>query len=123
MLQDERRQLTWIIEDMSVLYKENRAMIAKIKNLNEELEEFSEVRQENSYGDSIDDVDDFPDARTEWMEKEEELRVTLVNHQLSHLCQDLFHLHHHGQHQPQHHSPHDRHLPHHLWGHHLLKLC
>ena len=52
MLQDERRQLSWIIEDMSVLYMENRQILAKIKTLNEELEEFSDDHQENSDDDS-----------------------------------------------------------------------
>ena len=86
-------------------------MMARIKKLNEELEEFSNENQENS-----DDVDDFPDVRTEWMEREAELRGTLAC-QLSQLSQDLSHLHHRGQRQPQHHSQHHRHLPRHLWGH------
>ena len=112
MLQEERRQLSWIVEDMAALYNENSNMIARIKNLSEELEEFSTDNLENSCDDSLEDLDDFPDVRTEWMEREAELRGTLAC-QLSQLCQDLSHLHHRGQQQPQHH----RHLPRHLWGH------
>ena len=39
VFQEEVRELSWITEDISVLYKENSAMIEKIKTLNLGLEE------------------------------------------------------------------------------------
>ena len=115
MLQDERRQLSWIIEDMSVLYMENRQILAKIKTLNKELEEFSDDHQENSDDDSQEVIEKIHDVKTEWLGRENELRGTLAC-QLSLLYQDLSYLHHH-QKQPQYHSPDQHHLPRHLWGH------
>ena len=92
MLQDERRQLSWIIEDMSVLYMENRQILAKIKTLNEELEEFSDDHQENSDDDSQEVIEKLHDVKTEWLGRENELRGTLAC-QLSLLYQDLSYLH------------------------------
>ena len=64
MLQEERRQLSWIVEDMTALYKENSKLVTKIRNLNEELEEFCIENQTNSYDDSRDeDFGDFPEVK------------------------------------------------------------
>ena len=114
--QEEVKELSWITEDISVLYKENSAMIEKIRQLNEDLENF-EFEEE-----TFEDVEATDDLWREeltspekdiWLQKEGYLRGKLVQ-QLFTLSQDLFTL------QPQqHHPPHhlQHHLPRHLWGH------
>ena len=52
------------VKDISVLYMENRQIMAKIKTLNKELDEFSTETQLSSCDDSLEDVDEFPDVRT-----------------------------------------------------------
>ena len=116
MLQEERRQLSWIVEDMTALYMENSKIVAKIKNINEELEEFCIGTQENSYDDSNDeDFGDFPDVKDAWLEREDVLRVQLVE-QLQNLYQDVSSL----QQQQSHHGCH---VPRKLWGHVTQSWC
>ena len=117
ILQEERRQLSWIIEDMTALYTENSKIVAKIKNLNEELEEFCIENQENSYDDSNDeDFGDFPDVKDAWLEREDVLRGQLVE-QLHHLYQDVSSL------QQQHRHHHGYHVARQLWGHVTQSWC
>jgi regulator of replication initiation timing len=116
MLQEERRQLSWIVEDMTALYMENSKIVAKIKNINEELEEFCIGTQENSYDDSNDDdFEDFPDVKDAWLEREDVLRVQLVE-QLQNLYQDVSSL-------QQQHRHHGCHVPLQLWGHVTQSWC
>ena len=117
MLQEERRQLSWIVEDMTALYMENSKIVEKIKNLNEELEEFSIETQENSYDDSDEEdfVDFLPDVKEVWVEREDVLRGQLVE-QLQHLFQDVSSL----QLQQSHHGCH---VPRHLWDHASQSWC
>ena len=93
LFQEEVRELLWITEDISELYKENSAMLEKIKKLTLELEE---VISYEDTEDELEDNADFPDEKAMWLVKEEMLQTTLAQ-QLEHLCQDVFTLH-----QPQH---------------------
>ena len=88
-------------------------MIAKIKTLNSELEEFEDLT--NSYDDTHEKDENFRDEKALWLAREDMLRTTLAQ-QLSYLCQDVF-THHH---QPQPH-PHRPHVPRQLWGHSTLR--
>ena len=116
MLQEERRQLSWIVEDMTALYKENSKLVTKIRNLNEELEEFCIENQTNSYDDSRDeDFGDFPDVKDAWLEREDVLRGQLVE-QIHHLYQDVSSL-------QQQHRHHGSHVPRQLWGHVTRSWC
>ena len=127
LFQDEVNELSWITEDIAVLYEENSNILKKIKKLNMELENLDETP--NFYEDSKeeDDVGAYAEEVLEvlhqeetisfqkdaWLLREDSLREQLVQ-QLQTLSQDLSSL------QPQHHHPpHHRHphLPRHLWGH------
>ena len=128
LFQEALRDLSWITEDISVLYKENSAMIEKIKTLNLELEKSAEDQSVFCEDSNEDDVeanaeDILEDLCQEeisslekdaWLFREDSLREQLVQ-QLHTLGQDLSTL------QPQHHHlPHHHrhpHLPRHLWGH------
>ena len=111
VFQEEMRELSWITEDISVLYKENSGMIEKIKKLNLELEEF--ISYEDTK-DELEDNADFPDVKTMWLVKEEMLRATLVQ-QFGHLCQDVITLHQPG------HGHQDLPVHRQLWGHRTLQ--
>jgi len=120
MLQEERRHLSWIVEDMAVLYNENSLILQKIKTLNMELENLDE--ESKFYDDYIEDdaeaqtdeevlefsqqEDSFCQVKDVWLSKEDQLRESLMQ-QVLHLGQDLRLL---CQKQQQH-------LPRHLWGH------
>ena len=119
LFQDEVRELSWLSEDISVLYLENRNLLKKIQTLNIELE--NSVKQEEFYEDSLeidtiaanaDEVlehlqqeDSLLQIKQVWLSKEDQLRQSLVQ-QVLHLSQDLHHL------RLQLHP-----LPRHLWGH------
>jgi len=119
MLQEERRHLSWIVEDMAVLYNENSLILQKIKTLNLELENLDE--ESKFYDDYIEDdaeaktdeevveylqqEDRLCQVKDGWFSREDQLRQSLLQ-QVLHLGQDLRLLH-HQQH----------HLPRHMWGH------
>ena len=130
--QEESRQLSWLTEDLAVLYEENSLILKKIKKLNLGLENF----EENSefYEDSIEDDDVTANAEEvleilhqeetsslemdAWLLRESHLRKQLMQ-QLLALSQDLSTLqpqHHHLQHHRQ-----NPHLSQHLWGHKTLQ--
>ena len=132
--QEESRQLSWLVEDIAVLYEENSSIVKKIKELNMDLENLDkttfEFHEETIEDDaSVDGTAVYAEEvwRTElkslemdiWLQKEEYLRERLMQ-QLFTLSHDLSSL----QHQPQHHPPHppkQPHLPRHLWGHQTLQ--
>ena len=142
LFQEALRELSWITEDVSVLYKENSTKIEKIKKLNEELEEFLNNQLENSYDDSHEDKANFTDAydvqeddttanadevwrkelnsleKDTWFQKEVYLREQLMQQLLS-LSQDISTLQHRHL-QPLHHHM-QPHLQRHLWGHQTLQ--
>ena len=98
-LLDEKRQLFLSIKDISALFMENRQIMAKVKTLNEEWDEFSTETQESSCDDFLEVVDGFLDVRTEWMERETCDSSLAAQPPF---CQDLSQLHHRSQNQPQH---------------------
>ena len=128
IFQEESRQLSWLSEDIAVLYNENSTLIENLKKLNLVLENM-EVQPE-FYDDTIEEDDVGATAKEvlellhhentcslvkdTWLLREDYLRVQLVQ-QLQTLSQDLSTL------QPQHHHPphHHQHphLPRYLWGH------
>ena len=88
---EEAKNLSWLSEDIAVLYKENRSMLEKIKILNTELEELSIEDSNEPSEDTIKEDDVFIDDSDEmamWILREDELRGKLVQ-QLQHLSQDL----------------------------------
>ena len=133
--QEEARQLSWLSEDIAVLFKENSALVENIKKLNLELENFEE--QTEFYDETLDEDDDCEyraaaDAhemwrtcqeelnsleRDIWLQKEVHLRERLVQQVLT-LSQDLSTLQHQQQSLQHHCHPH---LPQHLWGHQTLQ--
>jgi len=128
IIQEESRQLSWITEDIAALYKENSTLVAKIKQLNEDLENFEvepEFYEEASDDDACEDVATDDLWRTElnslerdiWLQKEVYLREQLMQQLLS-LSQDISTLRHRHHHPPRHQHPH---LPRHLWGHQTLQ--
>ena len=131
--QEESWQISWLVEDISVLYKENGELMARIKKMNEDLENFEDEPEFNEEAFEDEVTDDVGTSWTDelwreeltslerdiWLQKEEYLRERLMQ-QLLTLSHDLSSL----QHQPQHHPPHppkQPHLPRHLWGHQTLQ--
>jgi len=121
MLQEERRHLSWIVEDMAALYKENSLILQRIKMMNTELENLdietkfcedsitdddAEAKTDNEVQDFLQPEDSFCQIKDVWLSKEDQLRESLMQ-QVLHLGQDLRLL---CQKQQQH-------LPRHLWGH------
>jgi hypothetical protein len=134
LFSEECRQLSAVSQDISVLYGQNSSLIARIKKLNLDLENF----EENSefYEDSIEDDDVTANAEEvleilhqeetsslemdAWLLRESYLREQLMQ-QLLALSQDLSTLqlqHHHLQRHRQ-----NTHLSQHLWGHQTLQWC
>ena len=134
--QEESRQLSWLVEDIAVLYEENSSIVKKIMQLNLDLENlenkpkfYEETTKNDVCGDEVPANDDelWSACQTElsslerdiWLQKEIYLRERLMQQLLS-LSQDISSL------QPQHyHRQHHQqpHLPRHLWGHQTVKWC
>ena len=132
LFQDEVNELSWITEDIAVLYEENSNILEKIKKLNIELENLDEIPKFYEDSEEEDDVEAFAEVvlellhqeetssfeKNSWLLREVHLREQLVQ-QLQTLSQDLSKL------QPQHHHlpchRQDRHLSQHLWGHQSLQ--
>ena len=123
--QEEARQLSWLTADIAVLCEENSNLLQKIKEINEDLENFEETSKfyEETFEDDASDDELWREELTSlerdiWVQKEVYLRERLMQQLLS-LSQDLSSL------QPQHHHPphHQQqpHLPRHLWGHQTLQ--
>ena len=68
LFSEESRQLSSLSQDISVLYEENSSLVAKIKTLNLELEEFDNLT--NSYDDTQ-DVENFRDEKALWIARED----------------------------------------------------
>ena len=130
IFQEESRQLSWLSDDIAVLYKENSTLVNNLKNLNlelENLEEKSEFYEETFKDDLCEDgaAVDAQDMwricqqelnsleRDIWLQKEVHLREGLVQ-QLLTLSQDLSTLQHQNRYPVHQQQPH---LPRHLWGH------
>ena len=125
LFQEETKELSWLTEDISVLYQENRTILHKIKILNSELEEFSGENQINFHEDAIeeDNVAAGLEEKNLWRLREDKLRGQIVQ-QVQQYVQGLQQLrlqpllHPQLQHQQQfnHCSP----VLRHLWGHQSL---
>ena len=129
LYQEELKQLSWLSEEIFVLYEENRGMLERIKSINTELENFDEQPQfEDDSDDYVDENDDVArlsehyedDQMKFWLAKEEEIRW-ILSLQLRQLCQDVQLLPQQGQLELQH--RHRRHaaVPRHLWGHQTVR--
>jgi len=125
--QEESQQLSWLTADIAVLCEENSNLLQKIKEINEDLENFDDKSKfyEEPFEDNGSDDELWREELTSlerdiWLQKEVYLRKGLMQQLLS-LSQDLSSLqpqHHH----PPHHQP-QPHLPRHLWGHQTLQWC
>ena len=127
----ESEQLSWLVEEISVLYEENSSIVQKIMKLNVDLENFEEFYEETMEEDDECEDRAVADAhemwrtcqeelnsleRDIWLQKELHLRERLVQ-QLLTLSQDISTL----QHQPHQHHHRQPHLPQPLWGHQTLQ--
>ena len=119
--QEESYELSWLSQDISLLYEENRKVIEKIKSLNTELENFEHTEfKENS----VDDADTFDESEDDemqvWLAKEDAIRW-ILSLQVQQLCQDVSHLNQPGQPQLQHRQRQDAAVPRYLWGHQTVR--
>ena len=123
-IQEEESQLSWITADIAVLYEENSNILKKIKQFNEDLENFEEKHE--FYEEPFEDVANASEdelwreeltslEKDIWLQKEVYLREKLMKQLLS-LSQNLSTQH---RNSPHHHL--QPHLPRHLWGHQTLQ--
>ena len=124
--QEEASELSWLCQDISDLYEDNRKVIEKIKSLNVELENLAEQSKFEDTFTRDPDVDELENLENEeavdemnfWQAKEESIRWILAL-QIRRLCADVSscHLPKTSPTQLQHHRLHAAVVPRHLWGH------
>ena len=71
LFQDEVNELSWITEDIAVLYEENSNILEKIKKLNIELENLDEIPKFYEDSEEEDDVEAFAEVVLELLHQEE----------------------------------------------------
>ena len=124
LFQEEIRQLSWLSEDILVLYEENRTVIEKIKSLNAELENFEQYEFKEDSVDENDDEDMFDEHEYDemqiWLAKEDAIRW-ILSLQVQQLCQDVHHLHQPGLTQLHHRRRQSAAVHRHLWGHRTVR--